>query len=235
MLEDTDNTLKITGPESCVGCGYCCRQSSCPYGKWDADRHQCTFLALPNDLGQRLCLLYVEIQKDSGSIMSPGFGAGCSSREGNTCREDLFRKIDPLKWILWTFSPGFFPDKVFLTYTADVADEALRRSEANGEPVTEAQKEAVVVFRGYINGIRNYEDVKAARASGWDKDEIEGTTSARILFVGALLMGSLELILRFLVGMGYLFEDDRWLADHLYEVLEEYKKVGSVAPKEGII
>lgn len=228
LLKFPDKTvpaeIKITGPNSCVGCGYCCKQSSCPYGEWDAYKGQCASLSEPNEKGQHLCLLYDKIAKDKGSWSSPGFGVGCCSPLGNTRREELLRQINPLMWILWTFNPGVVPDNVFLTYTADVADEALKRSEAAGEPVTVNQKQAVVVFREYLAGQRPYEDVTAARNAGWKNDEIEHNTSVRILFVGTLIMDSLGLVLKSIVGMGDLFGDDRWLADHLYEVIEEHRK-----------
>ena len=62
----------------CLRSGFCCKQAPCPFGKWDAGKHQCAFLE--GDVpGNYRCGIYSEIVKDPRSGMSPAFGAGCSS------------------------------------------------------------------------------------------------------------------------------------------------------------
>ena len=58
----------------CIRCGFCCCVSVCPYGDWDEVKKQCRFLTKEN-----LCEKYDEIVKSPGSVISPAFGAGCSS------------------------------------------------------------------------------------------------------------------------------------------------------------
>jgi hypothetical protein len=70
----------------CVKCGACCRISACPYGVWDAQRHQCSFLTKDN-----LCSKYNEIIKIPGSKFCPAFGEGCCSPLFN---QDRIKKIN---------------------------------------------------------------------------------------------------------------------------------------------
>ncbi len=64
---------------TCVRSGFCCKQGPCPYGKWDAVRHQCEFL-LGEAPGSYSCGKYDEIMElDPEQMISPAFGAGCGS------------------------------------------------------------------------------------------------------------------------------------------------------------
>jgi len=73
----------------CVSCGYCCRVSSCGYGKWNASKHQCDFLA-----DDSTCKLYDYIKEREKTIRFPMMGCGCSSPMFN---EDRDAKIQKLK------------------------------------------------------------------------------------------------------------------------------------------
>ena len=44
----------------CVGCGFCCKQTHCGFGEWDAEKHQCTEL-VDNEDGTYNCGRYEEI------------------------------------------------------------------------------------------------------------------------------------------------------------------------------
>ena len=70
----------------CINSGYCCRQAPCPFGTWDAARHQCAFLTADNK-----CQKYDEILASGQGAMSPAFGAGCCSPM-NPTRQALLAK-----------------------------------------------------------------------------------------------------------------------------------------------
>ena len=60
----------------CVRSGWCCKQGPCPFGKWDVEKNQCSFLG--GDIpGEHFCEKYDEIMEDPSSWVSPAFGAGC--------------------------------------------------------------------------------------------------------------------------------------------------------------
>jgi hypothetical protein len=74
------------GAEPCVNSGFCCRQAACPFGKWDADKHACTYLTEDN-----LCGKYEEIlslPREQWEF-SPAFGAGCGSALFNEARQRI--------------------------------------------------------------------------------------------------------------------------------------------------
>jgi len=62
------------GAVSCINSGWCCKQGPCPFGEWDAARHQCAFLTADNKCGK-----YDEILASGQGALSPAFGAGCCS------------------------------------------------------------------------------------------------------------------------------------------------------------
>ena len=68
----------------CVQCGFCCRQSPCPFGAWDWERHRCVFLTEDNE-----CSEYENILKQPGADYAPAFGQGCCSPVGNEDRNKL--------------------------------------------------------------------------------------------------------------------------------------------------
>jgi hypothetical protein len=73
----------------CVQCGFCCRVSACGYGKWNAEKHQCDFLA-----DDSTCKRYDYIKKREEAVLLPMMGCGCSSPMFN---EDRNAKIEQLK------------------------------------------------------------------------------------------------------------------------------------------
>lgn len=89
----TDRSLPLfPGAEPCVNSGFCCRQSACPFGEWDADKHSCKYLTEDN-----LCGKYEEILSLPEEIWkwSPAFGAGCGSALFNEVRERIIAN-DPV-------------------------------------------------------------------------------------------------------------------------------------------
>ena len=65
----------------CVRSGYCCKTFPCPFGKWDAAKHQCAYLE-GEKMGKYSCGIYDEIMAgmpDNRADISPAFGAGCCS------------------------------------------------------------------------------------------------------------------------------------------------------------
>lgn len=66
----------------CVGSGFCCRQRPCPFGEPD-ETGGCRFLEPWKDddldVPRYRCGKYEEIRRDPSSVVSPAFGAGCSS------------------------------------------------------------------------------------------------------------------------------------------------------------
>jgi len=60
---------------ACVQCGFCCRQTACPFGEWDPDASKCLFLMEPiGGDGPTSCAKYYEITAAPASWMSPAFG-----------------------------------------------------------------------------------------------------------------------------------------------------------------
>lgn len=72
----------------CVQCGYCCKQSPCDFGEWDAELHRCVYLSHDN-----LCLLHSVIPFCKGAVVNPAFDAGCCS----SLNSDRHLKIKNLK------------------------------------------------------------------------------------------------------------------------------------------
>ena len=62
------------GSKPCIHSGWCCRSGPCPYGTWDAARHQCVHLTKEN-----ACAIYHEIlaRPQEEWWFAPAFGAGC--------------------------------------------------------------------------------------------------------------------------------------------------------------
>jgi len=215
-----DPTKMITNSNSCVGCGYCCTKAACPFGVWDQEAKQCESLLPPNEQGQRLCGAYDEIVA-SGERLSPAFGAGCSSSLCNDLREDLMRKLAPLKWVLWGFSPGLLPDQAYKEFTHDIIAHTFEAADAWDGRVTDQQKEALTVFRSFLDGKASYEEVTAARKAAWHGGSPEEVSPA-VMLCGALMMDSLGLVRNVLVSFGHLL-DVQWMADRLYELIQNNK------------
>lgn len=76
----------------CVQCGYCCTVRPCPYGEWDVEKQQCSYLTQ-----DKKCSKYEEIIASSGSEFSPAFGAGCSSSLFNSVREAKIKEMEMKK------------------------------------------------------------------------------------------------------------------------------------------
>jgi hypothetical protein len=62
----------------CLQCGFCCKQTHCGFGSWDAEKKQCTKL-IDNGDGTYGCSRYEEIiaMDPSRWAVAPAFGAGC--------------------------------------------------------------------------------------------------------------------------------------------------------------
>lgn len=71
----------------CIQSGYCCKQAVCPFGKWDQEKHQCTYLTEDNLCGQYDYIL--SLPKEQWEL-SPAFGAGCCSPL-NSDRQEILR------------------------------------------------------------------------------------------------------------------------------------------------
>lgn len=74
----------------CVNSGYCCKQAPCPFGSWNAEKHQCNSLK-GDKPGNYECEKYDFIMTQPyGREVSPAFGAGCCSPL-NTDRRELIQ------------------------------------------------------------------------------------------------------------------------------------------------
>lgn len=64
------------GARTCIHSGYCCRIAPCPFGTWDAARHQCVHLTVENE-----CAIFYKIleRPEEEWKWAPAFGAGCCS------------------------------------------------------------------------------------------------------------------------------------------------------------
>ena len=89
---------------ACVGSGFCCKQAPCPFGQWDAEKHQCSYLVLSHHIDTHAvyrCGKYEEILKQPFSDVSPAFGAGCCSplfnEERSNIRQAMAQKVRTLK------------------------------------------------------------------------------------------------------------------------------------------
>lgn len=80
---------------ACYQCGYCCRISSCGYGKWNAKKHQCDYLKKDST-----CAKYKEILRHEKAYPYLAMmGAGCSSPLFNEMRDAkmIALGLDPSK------------------------------------------------------------------------------------------------------------------------------------------
>lgn len=80
---------------TCVRSGFCCKKAPCPFGGWDAERHQCKFLVPDpvSKVGQYLCAKFEEIQQDPSSWIAPAFGAGCCMTLFNEDRDRILIQL----------------------------------------------------------------------------------------------------------------------------------------------
>ncbi len=84
---------------ACVRSGFCCKQAPCPFGTWDEDKKQCSFLGGERP-GEYFCEKYDEILQlppEVGANIAPAFGAGCCSSLNSDRREvliSLTRAVD---------------------------------------------------------------------------------------------------------------------------------------------
>ncbi len=79
--------------QKCVQCGFCCKRCSCGFGEYDQELEKCEHLKIFKSIGtvnKYICEKFEEIKKDSSSIISPAFGAGCCASI-NTFRYDVLR------------------------------------------------------------------------------------------------------------------------------------------------
>ena len=81
--------------QPCVRSGFCCKQSPCGFGKWNAAKTQCEYLVGDNP-GEYSCGIAEQIVNsgDSTWTLSPAFGAGCCSTL-NTDRLRILRERLP--------------------------------------------------------------------------------------------------------------------------------------------
>jgi hypothetical protein len=63
---------------TCIRSGFCCRQGTCPFGKWDEVKYQCAYLE-GDAPGSYACGIYDQIAQHPDAELSPAFGSGCSS------------------------------------------------------------------------------------------------------------------------------------------------------------
>ena len=75
----------VTRP--CVGCGYCCKMSICPYGTWTD--LGCAFLIRDDTRNRYVCGKYDEITADPRAREAPAFGTACASALFNERRRLL--------------------------------------------------------------------------------------------------------------------------------------------------
>lgn len=82
----------------CVRSGFCCKRSTCAFGTWDREKHQCEHLqvvdTLPNGAEIHACGIHDWITQQRGNEVNPAFGSGCCSPLFNHLRDavlDNFR------------------------------------------------------------------------------------------------------------------------------------------------
>ena len=96
----------------CIQSGYCCSVAPCVYGKVNnksekADKlrngwlpetidTECVHLSRPNDMGQRICLIYSEIKEaeEMSSFPYPMMGSGCGSPLFNEMRTQVKENME---------------------------------------------------------------------------------------------------------------------------------------------
>ena len=78
---------------ACLRSGMCCTIAPCPFGEWDAEKHQCAFLEIGEVKGEAVfhrCGKFAEISSlppEHMANFSPAFGSGCCSPMGNKQRQ----------------------------------------------------------------------------------------------------------------------------------------------------
>ena len=72
----------------CVQCGFCCTQSPCAYGTWNATTRRCEFLT--EDMQ---CSKYEEIKEHEKDWFYPLFGSSCSSALCNEMRNQKIAQV----------------------------------------------------------------------------------------------------------------------------------------------
>lgn len=83
----------------CVRSGLCCQVGPCPFGTWDATRHQCAFLEIDEEgdgWKTYKCGKYEEITSlppEHGASFAPAFGAGCCMSLFNVNRAAILRDL----------------------------------------------------------------------------------------------------------------------------------------------
>jgi len=85
---------------SCFRSGFCCKRGVCPYGEWDSEKSQCSFLEEDAKIGEAQtyrCGIYEHIQKQPGANFSPAFGAGCCSPLFNEDRTRIIKELTNVK------------------------------------------------------------------------------------------------------------------------------------------
>lgn len=84
-------------PRACVGSGYCCKKAPCPFGKWDPELQQCTYLVVWDQSETKTeryrCGIFAHIAGQPGANLSPAFGAGCCSPLFNERRDAVLVEL----------------------------------------------------------------------------------------------------------------------------------------------
>lgn len=84
---------------ACLRSGLCCKSAPCPFGFWDADRHQCIYLIVEKveqGCPRYTCLQYNYIRSlptEAMADLSPAFGAGCCMTLYNEYRDAIRDKV----------------------------------------------------------------------------------------------------------------------------------------------
>lgn len=92
LITYSSRAAAATQDNRCYRCGVCCKEKPCRYGQWDADRHQCSYLAINQQTAAYTtyrCEKYTEIvQLETGKPL-PVFGNGCRNTMYNQDREKI--------------------------------------------------------------------------------------------------------------------------------------------------
>lgn len=85
----------------CVGSGFCCKQTPCPFGRTDPETGWCAFLEVweqtETETTRYRCGRYEEIQGHPLANFSPAFGAGCCSPMFNQDRKQITQELIELR------------------------------------------------------------------------------------------------------------------------------------------
>ena len=80
----------------CVGCGFCCKRSPCPFGEADEEGAYRFLVAWENDIldaDRYRCGRYDEIVDQPTADLAPAFGAGCCMSLCNEDRQEILVRL----------------------------------------------------------------------------------------------------------------------------------------------